>query len=159
MSSSNTSPNNKLYDYEPLLPNNPSSCYQQKQNEFDHIISQKTHFIHALNEARSIMKLAFPLVLTGLILYSRSMISMLFLGHIGDLALAGGSLAIGFANITGYSILSGLAMGMEPICAQAFGAKRYKLLGLVMQKTILLLLLTTIPISILWLNMKKILLF
>ncbi|KAL2902358.1 Protein DETOXIFICATION 49 [Bienertia sinuspersici] len=87
------------------------------------------------------------------------MISMLFLGQIGDQALAGGSLAIGFANITGYSILSGLAMGMEPICGQAFGAKRYKLLGLVMQKTILLLLLTSIPISFLWLNMKKILLF
>ncbi|KAG6788377.1 hypothetical protein POTOM_004442 [Populus tomentosa] len=48
------------------------------------------------------------------------MISMLFLGRLGELALAGGSLAIGSANITGYSILSGLSMGMEPICGQAF---------------------------------------
>ncbi|KAJ4835657.1 Protein DETOXIFICATION 49 [Turnera subulata] len=86
------------------------------------------------------------------------MISMLFLGRLGELSLAGGSLAIGFANITGYSILSGLAMGMEPICGQAFGAKRYKLLGLSMQRTTLLLLLTSIPIAILWFNMKKILL-
>uniref|UniRef100_A0A7C9AL80 Protein DETOXIFICATION n=2 Tax=Opuntia streptacantha TaxID=393608 RepID=A0A7C9AL80_OPUST len=84
---------------------------------------------------------------------------MLFLGQIGELALAGGSLAMGFANITGYSILSGLAMGMEPICGQAFGAKRYKLLGLVLQRTVLLLLLASIPISFLWINMKKILLF
>ncbi|MCI11927.1 multidrug and toxin extrusion protein 2-like, partial [Trifolium medium] len=38
------------------------------------------------------------------------MISMLFLGHLNELALAGGSLAVGFANITGYSILSGLAV-------------------------------------------------
>ncbi|KAJ6946347.1 hypothetical protein NC651_001173 [Populus alba x Populus x berolinensis] len=67
------------------------------------------------------------------------MISMLFLGRLGELALAGGSLAIGFANITGYSILSGLSMGMEPICGQAFGAKRYKLLGITLQRTILLL--------------------
>ena len=57
---------------------------------------------------------------------------MLFLGHLGELALAGGSLAIGFANITGYSVLSGLTMGMEPICGQAFGAQRFKLLGLAM---------------------------
>ncbi|KAM7257575.1 hypothetical protein ACFE04_013316 [Oxalis oulophora] len=87
------------------------------------------------------------------------MISMLFLGRLGDLALAGGSLAIGFANITGYSVLSGLAMGMEPICGQAYGAKRFKLLGLTLQRSMILLLITSIPISILWLNMKKILTF
>ncbi|CAI9774110.1 unnamed protein product [Fraxinus pennsylvanica] len=99
------------------------------------------------------------MILTGLLLYSRSMISMLFLGPLGDLALAGGSLAIGFANITGYSILSGLAMGMEPICGQAFGAKKYSLLGISLQKTVLLLVLTSFPISLLWLNIKPILLF
>ncbi|KAK6158116.1 hypothetical protein DH2020_005430 [Rehmannia glutinosa] len=99
------------------------------------------------------------MILTGLLLYSRSMISMLFLGHLGDLTLAGGALALGFANITGYSILSGLATGMDPICGQAYGAQRFKTLGLTLQKTILLLLLTSIPISILWLNMKKLLLF
>ena len=66
--------------------------------------------------ACSILGLAQPMILTGLLLYLRSMISMLFLGRLGGLALAGGSLAIGFANITGYSVLSGLAMGMEPIC-------------------------------------------
>ncbi|OMO80998.1 Multi antimicrobial extrusion protein [Corchorus olitorius] len=67
--------------------------------------------------------LALPTILTAVLLYRRSMVSMLFLGHLGELALAGGSLAIGFANITCYSVLSGLAMGMEPICSQAFGAK------------------------------------
>ncbi|CAN0907519.1 Protein DETOXIFICATION 49 [Linum grandiflorum] len=97
------------------------------------------------------------MILTGLLLYSRSMISMLFLGRLGDLPLAGGSLAIGFANITGYSILSGLSSGMEPICGQSYGAKRYKLLSLTLHRTILLLLLISIPISFLWLNIKPIL--
>ncbi|KAL0688119.1 hypothetical protein Bca4012_087796 [Brassica carinata] len=85
---------------------------------------------------------------------------MLFLGRLNDLpALSGGSLALGFANITGYSLLSGLSTGMEPICVQAFGAKRFKLLGLALQRTILLLLLCSLPVSILWLNIKKILLY
>ncbi|KAJ8449311.1 hypothetical protein Cgig2_002443 [Carnegiea gigantea] len=143
---------------QPLLAKKPSIGHQQMQHE-DHPHPQKTHLTLAINEARSIANIALPLILTGLLLYSRSMISMLFLGQIGELALAGGSLAIGFANITGYSILSGLAMGMEPICGQAFGAKRHKLLGLVLQRTVLLLLLASIPISFLWINMKKILLF
>ncbi|KAK2653770.1 hypothetical protein Ddye_013626 [Dipteronia dyeriana] len=117
------------------------------------------HLSLAIREAISIAKIALPMVLTGLLLYSRSMISMLFLGHLGELALAGGSLAVGFANITGYSVLSGLAMGMEPICGQAFGAKKHTLLGLTLQRTILLLILTSIPVTLLWLNMKKILIF
>ncbi|KAL1555057.1 Protein DETOXIFICATION 49 [Salvia divinorum] len=112
----------------------------------------------AIKEALSLGHIAFPMILTGLLLYSRSMISMLFLGRLGDLALAGGSLAVGFANITGYSILSGLAVGMEPICGQAFGAKKYNLLGLALQRTVLLLLLALLPISLLWLNMERILL-
>ncbi|CAN4075944.1 unnamed protein product [Withania somnifera] len=113
----------------------------------------------ALLEAKHIANIAFPMIFTGLLLYSRSMISMLFLGRLGELSLAGGSLAIGFANITGYSILSGLAMGMEPICGQAFGAKRFKILGLSLQRTILLLLFVSIPMSFLWCNTKEILIF
>jgi MATE family multidrug resistance protein len=112
-----------------------------------------------IEEMKAIGKISFPTAITGLLLYSRAMISMLFLSHLGETQLAGGSLSIGFANITGYSVLSGLAMGMEPICGQAYGAKQWKILGLTLQKTTLLLLSTSIPISCLWLNMKKILLF
>ncbi|WCJ26171.1 MATE efflux family protein [Euphorbia peplus] len=150
---------NKVQEHQPnmltpLLPISPTSNPQiQTQN------SQKTHLSSSIQEFKSIANIALPMILTGLLLYSRSMVSMLFLGRLGELDLAGGSLAIGFANITGYSILSGLASGMEPICGQAFGAKRFKLLGLTLQRTILLLLSISLPISFLWLNMKNILLF
>lgn len=107
----------------------------------------------------AINRLCFPTAITGLVLYSRAMISMLFLGYLGDLQLAGGSLSIGFTNITGYSVLSGLAMGMEPICGQAFGARRRHLLSLTLHRTILLLLAASLPISILWLNIRPILLW
>ncbi|KAL4339248.1 hypothetical protein GQ457_08G028090 [Hibiscus cannabinus] len=134
----------------PLNPKNPTEERQDTSSE-------KTCLSLVIGEFKCMASIAFPTVLTGLLLYSRSMISMLFLGRLGELALAGGSLAIGFANITGYSVLSGLAMGMEPICGQAFGAKRYKILGLTMQKMILMLLLTSIAIASLWFNMKSIL--
>ncbi|KAJ1391963.1 Multi antimicrobial extrusion protein [Sesbania bispinosa] len=110
-------------------------------------------------EMKAIGKISGPTAITGLLLYSRAMISMLFLGYLGEMELAGGSLSIGFANITGYSVISGLAMGMEPICGQAYGAKQWKILGLTLQRTVLLLLSTSIPISFTWLNMKRILLW
>ncbi|CAD6210301.1 unnamed protein product [Miscanthus lutarioriparius] len=101
-------------------------------------------------EARAIGRVSVPMAVTGLVMYSRALISMLFLGRLGELALAGGSLALGFANITGYSVLSGLALGMEPICGQAFGARRGKLLALALHRTVLLLLAVALPISALW---------
>ncbi|XWS24029.1 hypothetical protein CRYUN_Cryun28dG0066200 [Craigia yunnanensis] len=113
----------------------------------------------ALEEIKAIGKISGPTAISSLLLYSRAMISMLFLGYLGELELAGGSLAIGFANITGYSVISGLAMGMEPICGQAYGAKQWKLLGLTLQRTVLLLLSVSIPISFMWVNMKDILLW
>ncbi|KAK6130781.1 hypothetical protein DH2020_035469 [Rehmannia glutinosa] len=113
----------------------------------------------AFEEIKEITKISGPTTITGLIIYSRAMISMLFLGYLGELELAGGSLSIGVANITGYSVISGLAMGMDPICGQAYGAKQFKLLGLTLQRTVLLLLTTSIPISFMWLNMKRILLW
>ncbi|XP_009628917.1 protein DETOXIFICATION 49-like [Nicotiana tomentosiformis] len=138
----------------PLVSEIPRLENQNEQSKTE----QHTLFL-AISETKSMANIALPMIFIGLLLYSRSMISMLFLGRLGELSLAGGSLAIGFANITGYSILSGLAMGMEPICGQAFGAKRFKILGLSLQRTILLLLLVSIPISFLWCNMKQILVF
>ncbi|KAL3829936.1 hypothetical protein ACJIZ3_018738 [Penstemon smallii] len=112
-----------------------------------------------LDETKSLVNLALPIALTALIFYSRSMLSMLFLGHLGDIELAAGSLALAFANITGYSVLSGLSLGMEPLCSQAFGAQRPKLLSLTLQRAILFLLLCSVPIASLWLNISTILLY
>ncbi|CAL4921626.1 unnamed protein product [Urochloa decumbens] len=108
------------------------------------------HLSKVAGEARAIGRVSVPMAVTGLVMYSRALISMLFLGRLGELALAGGSLALGFANITGYSVLSGLALGMEPICGQAFGARRGKLLALALHRTVLLLLAVALPISLLW---------
>ncbi|CAA2994218.1 DETOXIFICATION 48-like [Olea europaea subsp. europaea] len=153
-------------------PSSPSSFVSTQKNHFlnpnkyedfyiDH--EQELHrwptTSETFEEIKAIGSISGPTAITGLILYSRAMISMLFLGYLGELELAGGSLSIGFANITGYSVISGLAMGMEPICGQAYGAKQMKILGLTLQRTVLLLLSTSIPISFMWLNMKRVLLW
>ncbi|KAL3535685.1 hypothetical protein ACH5RR_004146 [Cinchona calisaya] len=112
-----------------------------------------------MQETKALFNLSFPIALTALIFYARSILSMLFLGQLGDTQLAAGSLAIAFANITGYSILSGLALGMEPLCSQGFGAQLPKLLSLTLQRSVLFLLFCSIPISFLWINISNILLY
>ncbi|XP_042432313.1 protein DETOXIFICATION 51-like [Zingiber officinale] len=113
----------------------------------------------ALQEAASLFRLSFPIAVTALLVYLRSVVSMLFLGSLGDLPLAAGSLAVAFANITGYSVLSGLSLGMEPLCSQAFGANQPRVLALTFHRSVLFLLCSSMPIALLWVHMSPILLF
>ncbi|KAK1437170.1 hypothetical protein QVD17_02956 [Tagetes erecta] len=109
-----------------------------------------------LEEIVLIGKAACPVATTTFLVFSKSIISMLFLSHMGKIELAGGALAISFANVTGLSIMKGLCMGMDPICFQAFGAKRFSVLNQMYIKTFILLLITSVPITFLWLNMEPV---
>ncbi|XP_076915793.1 protein DETOXIFICATION 53-like [Bidens hawaiensis] len=110
-----------------------------------------------VEEILMIGKAACPVATTTFLVFSKSMISMLFLSHMGKIELAGGTLAISFINVTSISIMKGLCMGMDPICFQAFGAKRFSVLNQMYIKTVILLLITSVPITFLWLNMEPVL--
>lgn len=103
--------------------------------------------------------MALPITAMNCLVYVRAVVSVLFLGRIGSLELAGGALSIGFTNITGYSVLVGLASGLEPVCSQAYGSKNWDLLSLSLHRMIFILFLAVIPISLLWINLESIMLF
>ena len=98
--------------------------------------------------------IGFPIAAMSLVGYIKNMILVICMGRLGSLELAGGALAIGFTNITGYSVLSGLAMGMEPICTQAFGSRNFSLVSLTLRRTIFMLLVASLPICLLWLKLE-----
>jgi len=79
--------------------------------------------------------------------------SSLFVGHIGSAAFLGAS-ALGnmFANATGFAVGSGLAMALDTLCSQAFGAKKYNLVGLHCQRAMVILTIACIPIALVWYN-------
>ncbi|XP_020271028.1 protein DETOXIFICATION 48-like [Asparagus officinalis] len=122
-----------------------------------YVILNSNMFTQIMREILALSRISIPTIATGLLIYIRNLVSMVFLGHLGHIALAAGSLSTGVANITGYSIIFGMAMGMETICGQAYGAGKWNLLGLTLHRTIAILLLTSLPISLLWLNVDKIL--
>ncbi|CAA7405280.1 unnamed protein product [Spirodela intermedia] len=101
--------------------------------------------------------MAAPITAMNCLVFLRAMVSVLCLGRLGGLELAGGALSIGFTNITGYSVLFGLASGLEPLCSQAYGSKNWELISLSFQRTVVLLLAAAVPIAVLWLNLGPIL--
>ncbi|KAG0574536.1 hypothetical protein KC19_VG269700 [Ceratodon purpureus] len=109
-------------------------------------------------ELQKLLEIAGPMAALNCVVYVRAMVSVLCLGRLGGLQLAGGALSVGFTNITGYSVLAGLASGMDPVCGQAFGSGNYGMIGLALQRTILILLSVSLPISALWYNLETILL-
>ncbi|KAK8471507.1 hypothetical protein PHAVU_003G244250 [Phaseolus vulgaris] len=127
-------------------------------DDTDNERSGSSRISEVVAEIKDLYTIALPVIITGLLTYGKSAISMHFLGKLGKEALAGGSLAIGIANITGYSVISGLATGMEGISSQACGARQWNLVGETLQSTVMILIMACIPISIFWLNVEPILL-
>ncbi|KXZ45349.1 hypothetical protein GPECTOR_56g446 [Gonium pectorale] len=105
----------------------------------------------ALGELGRLSRLAGPLILQNLAGYSLSIVSAAFLGHLNDpVALSSAVLAGSFYNITGYSLVIGLAAGMETLCGQAYGAGNYGMLGLVLQRALLICWVACLPVAAFW---------
>lgn len=102
-----------------------SDASQLVDPEVEHALQQwpTTHQIWA--ELKKQKPIGLPLAVMNVLWFARFIISTMFLGRLGGLQLAGGTMALTFANVTGFSILTGLAGGIEPICGQAYGARRY----------------------------------
>lgn len=111
------------------------------------------------DELKELWAMALPITAMNCLVYVRAVVAVLFLGRLGSLELAGGALSIGFTNITGYSVLVGLASGLEPVCSQAYGCKNWDLLSISLHRMIFILFLAIIPISVLWINLESIMLF
>ncbi|VAI93998.1 unnamed protein product [Triticum turgidum subsp. durum] len=90
-------------------------------------------------EVKKQLYLAGPLIVGSLLQDVVQMISVMFVGHLGELALSSASIATSFAGVTGFSLLSGMSSSLDTLCGQAFGAKQHHLLGIYKQRAILVL--------------------
>lgn len=108
-----------------------------------------------VEEGKKQLGLAAPLVAASILQYCLQVISVMFVGHLGELPLSSASMATSFAAVTGYSVLLGMASALETLCGQAYGAKQYHMLGIYTQRAILILLTLSIALSLLvqhWLD-------
>ena len=120
--------------------------------ELEAVLGQGEVVVHTTRkqEAKLLFKSSVPLVLTYLLQYSFSLVTIFVVGHIGTNELGAVSLATMTANITGLAVYEGLATSLDTLCAQSYGAGRKEQVGLHLQRMILLMLLVTIPIGTVW---------
>ncbi|KAL2631995.1 hypothetical protein R1flu_016681 [Riccia fluitans] len=125
------------------------------------LTSTQTKDVHAAtwlpDELLQLFQLAGPMILVSLLQFLITVVSLMFVGHLGELELSGSSIASTFAVVTGPNIMMGMACAVETLCGQAYGAKEYRLTGIFLQRAVFVLTLVGIPISIVWWNMAPIL--
>ncbi|XP_063936898.1 protein DETOXIFICATION 8 isoform X2 [Daucus carota subsp. sativus] len=110
-----------------------------------------------MGEMKKVSYIAMPMVVTTVSQYMLRVISMMMIGHLGELSLSGASIATSLTNVTGFSLLFGMSSALETLCGQAYGAERYQMLGIYTYGAIISLLLVCIPISVLWIFTERLL--
>ncbi|KAH0897609.1 hypothetical protein HID58_047177 [Brassica napus] len=110
-------------------------------------------------EMRRLNYIAGPMIAVNSSMYFLQVISIMMVGHLGELYLSSTAIAVSFCSVTGFSLVFGLASALETLCGQANGAKQFEKLGEHTYTGIFSLLIVSIPLSILWSYMGEILSF
>ncbi|KAG4204186.1 hypothetical protein ERO13_A04G032800v2 [Gossypium hirsutum] len=112
-----------------------------------------------LEEAKKQVLFSLPMIVTNVVYFSITLVSVMFAGHLGELQLAGATLANSWATVTGFAFMTGLSGALETLCGQGFGAKFYRILGIYLQSSCIISCSFAILISILWFFTEPILIF
>ncbi|XP_028785491.1 protein DETOXIFICATION 14-like [Neltuma alba] len=113
--------------------------------------------IRWMEEVKKGGRIAGPMVAVAVAQYLVQVVSMMMVGHLGQLSLASIAIATSLTNVSGFSLLSGMAGGLETLCGQAFGAEQYHKLGIYTYTAIISLSMVCVPISVLWSFFHKLL--
>lgn len=116
----------------------------------DAVVNKRLEATTPMIELKALVKSSIPLVMTFLLQNSLSTVSVFTVGHLGATELAAVSMGAMTANITGYATIQGIATALDTLCPQAFGAKKYSLVGTYLQKCTALIVVIMFPILILW---------
>ncbi|EMS57758.1 Ureide permease 5 [Triticum urartu] len=101
----------------------------------------------ALWEAGNLWRISWASILITLFSFTLSLVTQMFVGHLGELELAGASITnIGIQGLA-YGIMLGMSTAVQTVCGQAYGARRYRAMGVVCQRALLLQFVTAVAIA------------
>ncbi|XP_048335383.1 protein DETOXIFICATION 27 [Ziziphus jujuba] len=101
-----------------------------EDNEEDQLLSWRVW-----KESKKLWHIAGPTIFGLLASYCTLVITQAFAGHLGSLDLAAISLAFYVIVNFNFGLLLGMASALETLCGQAFGAKKYDMMGVYLQRS------------------------
>ncbi|KAI4371650.1 hypothetical protein MLD38_009977 [Melastoma candidum] len=108
-------------------------------------------------ELRTLFKLAGPAIAVYLLNNAVSISTLILCGHLGNLQLAAVSLGYMGIQFFAYGLMLGMGSAVETLCRQAYGENEYEMLGIYLQRSMILLMVTGIPLAVIYIFSKRIL--
>ncbi|AES73110.2 protein DETOXIFICATION 27 [Medicago truncatula] len=112
----------------PLIQPTPSQPQLLQQNS--NSLIQQTCL-----ESKKLWHIAAPSIFSRLTMFSITVVSQSFAGHLNDLDLAAISIACTLLIAITFGFLLGMASALETLCGQAYGARQYHMLGVYLQRS------------------------
>ncbi|GAV75823.1 LOW QUALITY PROTEIN: MatE domain-containing protein [Cephalotus follicularis] len=110
-----------------------------------------------VEELKKVTCMAAPMVTVTVSEYLLQVVSVMMVGHLGELSLSGVAIVTSLTDVTGFFLLFGFAGALETLCGQAYGAKQYQKLGTYTYSAMITLIPMCVPSSLLWIFMDKLL--
>lgn len=98
-----------------------------------------------------VLILACPLFVEGVASIAEELIAFSYIRHLPDpTSLSALVLADAIYNVSGHSIVSGLASALETLCGQAYGAGNHQLLAASLVRAQVVCMLAVLPSCLVW---------
>ncbi|KAL6176871.1 hypothetical protein ACLB2K_053503 [Fragaria x ananassa] len=93
----------------------------------EHAIESRKGFLSTdeiFEEVKKQLLLIWPLVSSNFLLFATQVISVMYVGNLGELPLAGASMATSFASVTGLSLILGMCSALDTFCGQSLNLEQ-----------------------------------
>ncbi|KAK4342732.1 hypothetical protein RND71_038548 [Anisodus tanguticus] len=98
-------------------------------------------------ESKKMWKIAAPAILTAVAQFSIGFVTVAFIGHLGSTELAAVAVVQNVIEGFVYGIMLGMGSALETLCGQAVGAGKYDMLGIYMQRSCVITLVTALLLT------------
>ncbi|CAA3020523.1 DETOXIFICATION 29-like [Olea europaea subsp. europaea] len=116
-----------------------SQSFCGEEDEIGPINGVKDFVREFSTESKKLWYVAGPSIFTSFCQYALMATTMMVVGHIGTIQLAAVSVENSVIAAIPYGVLLGMSSALETFCGQAFGANQLEMLGIHMQRSLLIL--------------------
>ncbi|KAK3588460.1 hypothetical protein CHS0354_025117 [Potamilus streckersoni] len=109
------------------------------------------------DEFKEILKLSWPIVSALVLTESILMVSLAFCGHLGKEILDSAALAVTVINMSGIGVVNGLVLACDTLFPQTYGSENKTKVGVVFQRSVLILMMCCLPCFAVFLNTEHLL--
>ncbi|KAL1554225.1 protein DETOXIFICATION 33-like isoform X1 [Salvia divinorum] len=99
------------------------------------------------DESKKMWEIAAPAIIATVAQFSIGVVTVAFVGHLGELELAAVSIVQNVLEGFVYGIMLGMGSALETLCGQAVGGGQYHMLGIYLQRSCIITLVTAIFLS------------